>query len=465
MPDSEKLKEKLRVYLSSLSDSAQQLLLRSLDHSRQQGTNDAASDMILDALTMLLKGDEPELLLEDQVRREFFLAAKPFLTEVDHVRKIEARISPSSLDAIWRWVVRDIASPEQKAQLASLVNGASDESLAAQTERLKETLVTAIHRYLKQILADFSGEQKLANQLGGEMIYKDLVDILSCEEKCASLRPIANRLPSSISSWSSPEGQEAYTIISRFIQGAPLKGAWFFSLITEKLASPQVKVKMATKLAGSDDAVQVAATVYAPAVDQIVGDMEGHFSIAKDTLSLPTETDSCVAALKSWRGLAKAMDVELEIPVNSRWGSSISQMKSQLSDLLARELEAVPGLVRQALRAPKSGASEKVDHNLLADAKRAVTLFHTIERIRDCLAVNGPLTRIRKELDQTFEILTTSLVERMRAAEGGDVDHLSQLGEAAAVYASLLIDENYANSFRRQLKAAASNQELVAAKA
>ena len=465
MTSGEQLKEKLCLYLSTLSESAQKLLLRGLEQAKNAGTTDAASELILAALREVLKDDEPDIPLEGYAEQAFFATCKPFLGDVDYLEKEEARISPASLDAIWKWIKRDIASKDQQEQLAHATNDMKQDEITFQATFLRDQFTIAINQYLKRILQDLGGEQKLSNQLGGEVVYKDLVDILAAADRYAPIKPVLVRLPEIIENWASPEGVEAYSNISRYIQQMPMKASWLFSAITPRLTSPRAKIQLACKLAGSDDADQVAATVYAPAIRQIVADMEAHLGRFEKELDDPSVWRSCLDHLLVWSNLAKAMQVELEVSVQSEWGKSLARMKTTASERIQAKIEAAPGLLRKALRAPKSGAHEVADDNLLEDARRAIELFSHAERIKDSLALNGSVSRIRKELDQSFEILTTSLLERTRTADGSDLDVCKVLGENAAVYGEYLFDADYSNAFRRQLRAAASIQELQAVEA
>ena len=216
----------------------------------------------------------------------------------------------------------------------------------------------------------------------------------------------------------------------------------------------------ASRLAGSDDAIQVAATVYSPAVKQIIADLESVLAGFEKTVQGFGDTKESVKLLSEWRLLVKALETELELAVQSPWGRALADMKTKLSELLEHEIVSAPGLIRKALRAPKQGAGEYADDNLLQDAMRAVELFKHVERMKDILALNAEISRIRKELDQSFEILTTSLVDRTKQAAGDDTKACKQIGDAAVVMARHIYDEDYAASLRRQLRAASTVQEL-----
>lgn len=465
MADAEKLKEKLVLYLSSLSDSAQQLLLQSLENSESNGTNDAASELILSALRKVLADKDPETELSEFVKEELFTSGKVFLSQVDQVVRIEARLSPSSIDAIWQWVQRDIVTPQQGKALSEPFGESKKTAAKDKAKQICQELFPAISKYVTRILHEMGGEQKLSNQLGGEIIYSDLLDLLNCKERYEALKPSLSRIADEVPSWNSPEGEAAYSAISRYVQAAPMKAAWMFSAVTPRLKKPSMRVELACRLAGSDDAVQVAATVYAPAVNQVIADMEGYLARFIEKIGEHNQLAEAVNALTEWRLLAKAVDGELEVPAQNVWGKQVTRMKTTLSETLESEIDPAPGLIRHALRAPKSGAPEQADENLLQDAARAVELFHHAERMKDTLALNEPVGRIRKEMDQTFEILTTSLVERTRNASGNDVAVCQTLGDASILFADHLFGADYANALRRQLRAASMSAEPKAASA
>ena len=78
MDGMEKLKEKLKLYLSTLSESAQKMLLRNLEKAQREGNNDAAAELIVAALRDLLKVEEKIVPLEEFAKKDFFREARFF---------------------------------------------------------------------------------------------------------------------------------------------------------------------------------------------------------------------------------------------------------------------------------------------------------------------------------------------------------------------------------------------------
>nr|WP_319516516.1 hypothetical protein [uncultured Cohaesibacter sp.] len=465
MDSMNKLKDKLKLYLSTLSESAQKMLLRNLEKAQREGNSDAAAELIVAALRDLLKVEEKVIPLEEFAKKDFFREARFFAADIDLLSKVEARISPSSFDVIWNWIKRDIATPEHIQKLAIDCAELEKQEISKLSAEICADLVASIKARMKVVSRELGGEQKLANHLGGEVVYKDLLDVLISAERLMPLKPILSRMPKEVVSWSNPEGDEAYKLISRYVQQAPLRTSWLFSAVSRKLPSPRLRIQLATKLSGSDDAIQVAATVYAPAVQQLLSEMDVHVAAVEERLREFSGLNDALNHLRSWNTLAKAISVELEVPNQTTWGKLLTEMKKKMSRLLKSDIESTPGLVRKALRAPKSGDPESVDSNLIADAVRASKIFHQAELAKDSLAMNGPIAEARKELDQSFEILTESLVERTRQAVGQDIEALEKLNVAALDIAKHLFDADFADSLGRQLKAAASVKELQAAEA
>ena len=289
--------------------------------------------------------------------KEIFKSCEPFIARFDHVNKVSARISPSSINAIWNWIARDIASPEQKVRLEEACNGQDEAILLGKVRALCQELMSSVHAYMNEMKHDFDIAQKLGNQLGGSNIYEDLLEVMVCRERHENLKPILSRLPAEISSWSGPEGSEAYSLLTKKVQQEPMKAAWTFSATTRHLTKPRLKLQLATKLAGSDDAIQIAATVYAPAVTQVLADLEASLFQFENALKKFGDKDVAIEQLSNWRQLAKALETELELSVQSAWGKSLANMKAKLSGILENEIVPAPGLVRKALRAPKNGAA------------------------------------------------------------------------------------------------------------
>ncbi|WP_321449610.1 hypothetical protein [uncultured Cohaesibacter sp.] len=465
MDSMEKLKEKLKLYLSTLSESAQKMLLRNLEKAQREGNSDAAAELIVAALRDLLRIEEKIVPLEEFAKKDFFREARFFTSEIDLLSKVEARISPTSFDVIWSWIKRDIVAPEHLQKLAMDCTDLEKHEISKHSAEICADLVAAIKARLKVVSRELGGEQKLTNHLGGEIVYKDLLDVLVSAERLMPLKPILSRMPKEVASWSSPEGDEAYKLISRYVQQAPLRTSWLFSAVSKKLLSPRLRIQLATKLSGSDDAIQVAATVYAPAIQHMLAEMDAHVAEVDKHLKEFSGLHKALDHLRSWSVLAKAVEVELEVPNQSLWGGALTEMRKKMSRILKSEVESAPGLVRKALRAPKSGEPEAVDSDLIIDAVRASQIFHQAELAKDSLAMNGPIAEARKELDQSFEILTKSLVDRTRRAVGVDVEVIEKLHVAALDIAKNLFDTEFADSLGRQLKAAASVTELQVAEA
>lgn len=228
MADAGKLREKLVLYLSSLSDSAQQLLLQSLEKSIAAGQSDTASELILSALKKVLAEKDPQTELAEYVKQELFKPCKVFISDVDQVVKIDARMSPSSIDSIWQWVCRDVATPQQSSAMAETFGDSKKGLAQEQAKQICQALGPAVSKYVTRMLHEMGGEQKLSNQLGGEVVYSDLLDFMSCKERYEALKPILDRVADEIPSWNSPEGETAYTAITRYVQAAPMKAAWAF---------------------------------------------------------------------------------------------------------------------------------------------------------------------------------------------------------------------------------------------
>nr|WP_321463406.1 hypothetical protein [uncultured Cohaesibacter sp.] len=465
MDNMEKLKDKLKLYLSTLSENAQNLLHRNLEKALKEGNSDAASELILAVLRDILKVEEKIVPLEEFVKKDFFREARFFASDIDLLRKVEGRISPSSFDAIWTWIKRDVASPELLQKLAMDCAQLEKREISKHSSEICAELVAAIKKNLKLVLRDFGGEQKLSNHLGGEVVYNDLLDVLISAERLMPFKPILTRMPKELASWATPEGEESYKLISRYVQQAPLRTSWLFSAVSKNLTSARTLIQLSTKLSGSDDAVQVAATVYAPAIHQILAEMEAHAGIVDARLREYSGLNVALEHIWTWHMMAKALKVELELPTQCAWGKSLAEMKKKMTDILKREIEPTPGLVRKALRAPKNGEKEVFDENLVADAIRAAKIFEKTELAKDSLAMNGPISDVRKELDQAFEILTKSLVDRTRQAAGLEDENIKKLHTAAIDIAKSIFDEDFSEAFRRQLKAASTVKELQAAEA
>src|SRR6202007_2402150 len=121
------------------------------------------------------------------------------------------------------------------------------------------------------------------------------------------------------------------------------------SLIMQRLTAPWQIIRLAIKMAASDDEIRVAATPYGVAVTIALHDLtclaaslrmdikRGHF-------------DNVAEQLKTLHDGVRGLRTELDLRHDSAWGRQLTSIRADISNALQSEIDSVPGRVRRILR-------------------------------------------------------------------------------------------------------------------
>ena len=142
---------------------------------------------------------------------------------------------------------------------------------------------------------------------------------------------------------------------------APQLLPFALSLLMQRLMAPWQIIRIAIRMAASDDEVRVAATPYGMAVTIALHDLfclavnlrtdikRGHFTNVGDNL-------------KSLHDGVRGLRTELDLRQDSTWGRQLASIRAEISNTLQSEIDSVPGRVRRILR-------QRSDKDILAGAR------------------------------------------------------------------------------------------------
>ena len=121
------------------------------------------------------------------------------------------------------------------------------------------------------------------------------------------------------------------------------------SLVMQRLTAPWQIIRLAIKMAASDDEIRVAATPYGIAVTIALHDLS--FLAA----SLRTDIrrghfENVAEHLKILHDGVRGLRTELDLRNDSAWGRQLASIRADISNALQSEIDSVPGRVRRILR-------------------------------------------------------------------------------------------------------------------
>jgi hypothetical protein len=223
------------------------------------------------------------------------------------------------------------------------------------------------------------------------------------------------------------------------------------SLLMQRLSAPWQIIRMAIKMAGSDDEVRVAATPYGVAVTIVLHDL-AHLAASLRTDIKRGHFDNVTEHLKTLHDGVRGLRTELDLRNDSPWGKQLQSIRADISSALASEIETVPGRVRRLLRQRPDKdipAGARLDQTEIDDAAALINFVAVCRTYASELAINEVTLRTYSDLQQYVEHSTEALVQSLR---GGDAKARAyrQMQVAAAIrFCDLLFGQDYASLMSR----------------
>jgi hypothetical protein len=117
-----------------------------------------------------------------------------------------------------------------------------------------------------------------------------------------------------------------------------------------------------------------------------------------------------------------------------------------MSELVGRYVEAAPGLIRRSLRVESLAGSfgGRFDADTYEDAEFAIRLYLEARSAAESLALNELLTRTRKDVERTLELLTSKLFADLKSNNVFDRKTLLEGVDAAIRLCRLVFGDEYA---------------------
>jgi hypothetical protein len=453
--------ERLRTYLGQLPPRAQALLMREFERAIERGQDTAVAKLVLEQLRKVARGSEQDLPAPpraEDAARLFFRPLEPFLVD-GNVPIRQGQIRRASLMPVWQWLVRDGASDQVRdydAALAGLSNDADEKALEPVIRKLQIAAVEAIAR----LTSSADGDRRALSRVGPPEVIEDLVSIGLLFAVREAVDTLGTRLPVYMRAFGDAQIESIISSLNVPTLQGPQLLPFALSLVMQRLSAPWQIIRLAIRMAASDDEMRVAATPYGIAVTLALHDlycMAARLRMDIRRGQLADVGDNLKALHEGVRGLR----TELDLRNDSSWGKQLASIRADISNTLQSEIESVPGRVRRILRQRADKdivAGARVDN---ADVEEAVSLIGFVAVCRtyaDELAINEVTLRTYSDLQHYVEQTTEALVESLRAGDARARAYRHMQAEAAIRFSEVLFGHDYASLMRRAAENALSGE-------
>ena len=451
--------ERLRDYLGQLPPQSQAMLMREFERAIARGEDTAVATLVLDQLRKLVRADgEDTRPRNEDLARLFFRPLDPFLIEANAAAR-PGQIRRASLLPVWQWLAREGASEQAKAYEAALARAGGTENSHELDAAIRKLQAAASDAMLK-LSAPGQGDdkQRALARVGPPDVIEDLPSIGAVLKGREALDGLGGRLPTQIRTFGDPQIMSVGEALNVPSLQTPQLLPFSLSLVMQRLVAPWQIIRLATKLAGSDDEIRVAATPYGIAVTIALYDLS-HLAAVLRTDIRRSHFANVADNLKILHDGVRGLRTELDLRDGSRWGKQLTSIRADISNALQSEIDSVPGRVRRILRqrADKDIATgARIDSIEVEETAALIDFVATCRNFASELAINEVTLRTYSDLQHYVEQATEALVQSLR---GGDAKARAyrQMQVAAAIrFCGILFGNEYAVLMSRAAENAAT---------
>jgi len=461
---SQTLQDRLKDYLSQLPPRSQAMLMRAFEGALERGEDTAVATFVLEALRKIVRGGEDATPRSDDPARLLFRPLEPFLVDAGTSPR-PGQIRRSSLVPVWQWLVRD-GAPEQAKAFETLL--ASRDGKGPQLEAAVRKLQLAAAEAIVKLTGPGAGDrQRALSRVGQPSVVEDLMPIAAVLQAREALDGLSGRLPSYLRAFGDSQMEQVLTALNVPSLQTPMLLPFALSLVMQRLSAPWQIIRLATKMAASDDEIRVAAIPLGIAVTIALHDLAGVAATLRADIRRGHFVD-IANNLKTLHDGVRGLRTELDLRSESSWGKQLTSIRAEISNALQSEIDSVPGRVRRILRQRPDKdivAGARID---AADVEEVVALIDFVAVCRTYaseLAINEVTLRTYSDLQQYVEQATEALVQSLRGGDARARAYRQMQVSAAIKFCDVLFGHDYASLMSRAAENALTGERKSSARA
>jgi hypothetical protein len=452
--------ERLREYLAQLPPQAQALLMREFERALERGQDTAVATLVLDQLRKIVRkteADEAPPPRTDDLSRLLFQVLEPFLVEAGAPIRV-GQVRRSSLAPIWQWLGRDGAPDKLNEFEAALARMPAD---SGQVEALASKLQAVAAEAIFELTGPGGGDKSRAlARVGPPNVIEDLYSIgavLAVREAVATLN---EKLPRALRAFGDAQIVSVTSALNTPVLQTPQMLPFALSIVMQRMTAPWQIIRLAIKIAASDDEIRVAATPYGVAVTIALHDLSCVAAILRMDIKR-SRFENVAGNLKTLHDGVRGLRTELDLRNDSAWGKQLTSIRADISNALQSEIDSVPGRVRRILRqrAEKDiPPGARIDSTEVEETVALIDFVATCRNYASELAINEVTLRTYSDLQQYVERSTEQLVQSLRGADHKVRTYRQQQVQAAIRFCQVLFGDDYASLMSRAAENAATGE-------
>ena len=443
--------ERLRDYLAQLPPQSQALLMREFERAIERGEDTTVATFVLEQLRNIVRGTDGEAQPRtDDPARLLFRPLEPFLVE-GNLPVRPGQIRRASLLPVWQWLVRDGAPDQARALQAALLQGPETGTTSDIEVAVRKLQLAAADAIFKVAASVNGGDRRGLARVGSPEVIEDMLPIGSILQAREAIDTFGSRLPSFLRIFAESQIASVGAALNVPSLQTPLLLPFALSLVMQRLTAPWQIIRLAIKMAASDDELRVAATPYGVAVTLALHDLyclaaslradikRGHF-------------ENVAEHLKILHDGVRGLRTELDLRNDSTWGRQLASIRADISNALQSEIDSVPGRVRRLLRQRSDKdipAGAQVDASEVEETAALIDFVAVCRTYASELAINEVTLRTYSDLQHYVEQSTEALVQSLRMSTGKGRAYRQMQVAAAIRFCDVLFGHDYASLMNR----------------
>ncbi|MDA9468883.1 hypothetical protein [Bradyrhizobium sp. CCBAU 53415] len=444
--------ERLREYLAQLPPQAQALLMREFERALERGQDTAVATLVLEQLRKIVRkteADEAPPPRTDDLSRLLFQVLEPFLVEAGTPVRV-GQIRRSSLQPIWQWLGRD-GAPDKVNEFEAVLSRMPADN-AGQVEALTSRLQMVAADAIFELTGPGGGDKSRAlARVGPPNVIEDLYSIGAVLQVREAIAAVNEKLPRFLRAFGDPQIASVTSALNIPALQTPQMLPFALSMVVQRMTAPWQIIRLAIKIAASDDEIRVAATPYGVAVTIALHDLSCVAAILRMDIKRG-HFDNVAGNLKTLHDGVRGLRTELDLRNDSAWGKQLTSIRADISNALQSEIDSVPGRVRRILRQrPEKDIppGARVDSTEVEETVALIDFVATCRNYASELAINEVTLRTYSDLQQYVERSTEQLVQSLRAADHKVRAYRQQQVQAAIRFCQVLFGDDYASLMSR----------------
>ncbi len=451
--------ERLRDYLAQLPPQSQALLMREFERAIERGEDTTVATFVLEQLRKIVRGpDKQARPRTENPARLLFQPLEPFLVD-GSVAPRAGQIRRASLPPVWQWLIRE-GAPDQAREFEQALSRGSETGASSEIEAAVRKLQLAATEAILNITARGGDQRRTLARVGPPDVIEDLQPIALLLQAREAIDALNGRLPSFLRVFNDPQIVTVTAALNVPTLQTPQLLPFALSLVMQRLTAPWQIIRLAVKMAVSDDELRVAATPYGIAVTIVLHDLSCRASTLRTDIRRG-HFDNVSEHLKILHDGVRGLRTELDLRNDSTWGRQLASIRAEISNSLQSEIDSVPGRVRRLLR---QRADKDIPVGAQLDAGEVNETAALIDFVAVCrtyaseLAINEVTLRTFSDLQHYVEQSTEALVQSLRGSEGKNRAYRQMQVTAAIRFCDVLFGPDYASLMSRAAENAVAGE-------